>query len=391
MDNRRFLFGAATAAHQVEGNNVHSDWWAWERQGAARAQSGRATDHYHRFREDLALAKTLGHTAHRFSIEWSRIEPRQGTWDDEAIAHYREVLQELRRLGLASFVTLHHFTNPVWLADQGGWENPAAAELYGRYVEKVAQALGDVIDFWITINEPMVYAVQAYWRGVWPPQKHSWSGMVRVMRNLAQAHRLGYQIIHKRWPGAQVGAANHQVAYVPEHRLHVDDQLFARLEDWWFNHRWLNLTRGTHDFIGVNYYFPRRHHVTIFPPRLKPMWWEGLRSDVGWPVFADGLTHVLLRLKRYRRPIYVTENGVADARDALRADFIRSHVRAIEAAQAQGVDVRGYLHWSLLDNFEWEKGFGPRFGLVEVDYTTFERTPRPSAWVYKAIIEQRLL
>lgn len=330
----------------------------------ARAKSGQAADHYNRFRDDFALAKKLGHTAHRFSIEWSRVEPKRGNWDKREIAHYREVLHELRRLGLVSFVTLHHFTNPVWL--KSGFENPESVERFGRYVEKVVEELGGLVDFWITINEPMILALKRYWLGSWPPgvERAPWRVWL-VVRSLARAHRLAYQIIHKRLPKAHVGVAQHFVA-----RL-------SPLADWWFNHSFLRKTRGTHDFIGVNYYFPR---VVVG--------WSGPRSDMGWPIVPAGLTDVLLSVRQYKKPIYVTENGVADAQDRLRADFIRDHVRAIEAAQALGADVRGYLYWSLLDNFEWDKGFGPRFGLVEVDYKTMERRVRPSAYVYKAIIEQ---
>lgn len=366
MTIRRFLFGAATSAHQVEGNNVHNDWWAWEREGVARAKSGQAADHYNRFREDFALASQLGHTAQRFGIEWSRVEPKRGSWDEREITHYREVLQELRRLKLVSFVTLHHFTNPVWLAQAGGWENPESVERFGRYVEKIVIELGELVDFWITINDPMVYALKGFWEGAWPPGiRRASLNVWRVVGNLARAHRLAYQIIHKRLPRAQVGIAQNFVAGLPW------------LSDWWFNHRFLRKAAGRHDFIGVNYYFPQ-----------VPMGWQGPRSDMGWPIQAAGLTDVLLSARQYRKPIYVTENGVADAADRLRGDFIRDHVRAVEAAQAKGADVRGYLHWSLLDNFEWDKGFGPRFGLVEVDYKTLERKPRASAYIYKAIIEQ---
>lgn len=332
----------------------------------SRPKSGQAADHYNRFREDFALAKHLGHTAHRFSIEWSRVEPKRGMWDERQLIHYREVLQELKRLQLTSFVTLHHFTNPAWL--KTGFENPEAVERFGRYVEKIVTELGGLVDFWITINEPIVYGLKGYWEGAWPPGVHrSPRRVLRVIGNLARAHRLAYQIIHKRLPKAPVGMAQHFVSGLP------------RWHNWWFNHRFFRTTVGTHDFIGVNYYFTH-----------KQKGWQGLRSDMGWPMYPEGLTQVLLDVRQYHKPIYVTENGVADAPDRLRADFIRDHLRAIEAAQAAGADVRGYLHWSLLDNFEWDKGFGPRFGLVEVDYQTMERKPRPSAYVYKAIIEQGL-
>ena len=361
-----FLWGAATSAHQVEGNNTRNDWWAWERQTAGVECSGRASDHYHQFKEDFALARNLGHNAHRLSLEWSRIEPERGQWCEQALRHYREVLEGLRRQNLKSFVTLHHFTNPLWLAEAGGWERRGSVELFANYVKMVVRSLGDLVDFWVTINEPVVYALEAYWHKRWPPQKRSAPAVWRVVRHMAAAHRRAYRIIHRAWVGARVGLAKHLIAYSAK-------QTFR---DYWFNHYFFTLVGKKQDFIGVNYYLADQGKIG-----------DGPKSDIGWPIYPAGLTQVLLHMKRYKLPIYVTENGLADARDSRRADFIRDHLRAVEAAQAAGVDVRGYFYWSLLDNFEWDKGFAPRFGLVEVDYKTMERKVRPSAYVYRAIIE----
>lgn len=388
MPEGKFLWGAATSAHQVEGNNVHNDWWDWEKSTPDIEESDLAGDHYRRFREDFALAKALGHNAHRLSIEWSRIEPREGTWNKAAIQHYREVLQELRRLGLKTFVTLHHFTNPLWLAQKGGWTNSRTPELFARYADYVAQHLGDLVDFWLTINEPMVYATECYWRAKWPPQKRSIADLLRVIGNMARAHRLAYRVLHRVTADAPVSFAKHLIAYLPANRGQLDDQIVVRFMDWWFNQRFFSLIGPTFDFIGVNYYFCSKLRVHLFPLSLQTIPWPGPKSDLNWPLIPEGLTHVLLRMKRYKKPIYITENGLADAADSRRADFIRSHLRAVEKAQAQGADVRGYLHWSLLDNFEWADGFKPRFGLIEIDYKTMARKVRPSAYVYKAIIEQ---
>jgi len=361
-----FLWGAATSAYQVEGNNVHSDWWAWEQRTAGVEQSGRASDHWHHYKEDFVLARELGHNAHRLSLEWSRIEPSQEEWDKPALAHYREVLQELRRQGLTSFVTLHHFTNPQWFAQAGGWVSARSPELVERYVSTVVNHLGDLVDFWVTINEPVVYATQSYWRRRWPPQKHSILAGGRVLRHLARAHKKAYRVIHRRFNRAQVGIAKHAIAYSPGQGL----------TEWWFNHFFYALTRGAHDYLGVNYYFSSNWEK-----------WKGPTSDLGWPINPGGLTQILLHMKRYGLPIYITENGLADADDAQRADFIRSHLRAIEEAQVQGAQVRGYLHWSLLDNFEWAAGYRQHFGLVAVDRKTMRRTVKPSAKLLKRIIQ----
>lgn len=383
-----FVWGAATSAHQVEGNNIHSDWWAWEKATPGQTQSGLATDHYRVFREDFALARTLGHTAHRLSLEWSRIEYAPGRISHKALEHYREVLLELKTQELTSFVTLHHFTNPQWIARQGGWTNPATVSHFENYVRLVVAELGDLIDVWLTINEPVVYATHAYWHKRWPPQQRSWRHVQQCLRCLAAAHRTAYQVIHRTYPLAQVGLAHSVVAYLPARSSSSLDRAVVATHDWWYNHRFLHQTRGTHDFLGLNFYMTAEKGWQWTPPFVRTVAWHGAVSDLGWPIRPEGLTHVLRGMKRYQLPIYITENGLADAADSRRAGYLRSHIRAVEQAQAVGVDVRGYFHWSLLDNFEWAEGFTPRFGLVEVDYQTQVRRPRPSAYVYRAIIQQ---
>ena len=378
-----FLWGASTSAHQVEGNTIHSDWWEWERSHKDFPKSGRASGHYELFAQDFALAKSFGRGAHRLSTEWSRIEPEEGVWNYKEVAHYRAVLEELRRLGIRSFVTLHHFTNPAWFAKRGAFARRDNVELFVRYVAFISQQLGDLVDFWVTINEPMVYAQQSYLYGVWPPRYRNIFTMWRVIDNLVLAHIGAYKVIHRYLPNARVGIAKHVVAYLPAHHNNVLDRVIAGVENWWFNHRFLRLTGNTHDFMGVNYYFTRKAHFGMAKNRH-----EKKVSDMGWPINPSGLTRALLEMNKYGLPLYVTENGLADQDDSLRADFIRDHLRAVEKAQADGAQVRGYLHWSLIDNFEWADGFTPRFGLVEVDYATMKRMPRPSAYVYKAIIEQ---
>ena len=386
----RFVWGAATSAHQVEGDNIHNDWWAWEARGKVVDRSGQACDHYHRFADDFALAAALGHTAHRLSLEWSRIELAPGQYQAAALDHYREVLQDLKSRNMQTFVTLHHFTNPLWFARQGGWEHPRAAPQFTQYVQAVVAALGDLVDVWVTINEPNVYTLKGYWEGVWPPGKrHDWRAVEQVTHHLAAAHQMAYRIIHRTYPHAPVGIAHSVAAFLPARADSRLDQAVVRLHDWYYNHRFFRLTRGHHDFIGLNYYFAAGRKFswrwpfftqTALPyPHTEPLHWS---------LYPPGLTQLLLEFKQYRLPIYITENGLPDAIDALRPEFIRAHVRAIEVAQRQGVDVRGYFHWSLLDNFEWAEGFSPRFGLIAVDFATQARTIRPSARVYQAIINQ---
>lgn len=414
---RGFLWGAATSAHQVEGNNRNNDWWAWEQRKGTVANgdhSGKASDHYNRFEEDFDLAQSIHHNAHRFSIEWSRIEPQEGKWDFDQVEHYRQVLKALRKRKIKSMVTLHHFTNPVWVAQKGGWVHRDTPRYFARYAAFIAEQLGEYVDYWITINEPGIYTAQAYAVSAWPPQEHSFFHGVRAYMYLAKGHRLAYKAIHaavdqsnrkrmhrkktgrsgKRRSAqvrtAHVGIAKNMLSVVM-YRNRFFDYLYARFSEFVWNDLFFLMSRGSHDFIGVNYYF---HH------RVKRRKGGGFifvdvrseekreSSDLGWEVYAPGLFNVLLDLQKYGKPILITENGIATTNDDKRIRYIVSHVKELYHAIQAGIDVRGYFHWSLLDNFEWDKGFGPRFGLVEVNYGNFKRTPRPSAYVYGEICKE---
>ncbi len=410
-----FYWGAATSAHQVEGGN-HNDWTEWELANAerlageaefrygnlpgwnlikAQAQdpknyiSGRACDHYHRFREDFDIAKRLGHNAHRFSIEWSRIEPEEGTFSEREIAHYREVIVALRQRGMEPFVTLWHWTNPIWIRDQGGWENPTTATRFARYVERITSAFKDLVRFWMPLNEPNVYTGNAYIVGVFPPQVRSLRRANRVFRNLIAANREAYRMIHRVAPQASAGVG-HYLTYSEPYRNYLRNRLVTPAIDYLRNWRFLNASKDSQDFIGVQYYHHDALNLKFGKGRYGPMETRNENrwvNDMGWEIYPEGLYHLLKRASRYGKPMYITENGTADTHDGQRARFIREHLAWVSRAMAEGADVRGYFYWSLLDNFEWDKGFWPRFGLVGMDYQTLERRIRPSAWEYKQIIE----
>ncbi len=364
----KFYWGAATSAHQVEGGNTN-DWSEWEKKKGIE-HSGKACDHYHRFREDFDIARSLGHNAHRFSIEWSRVEPEEGKFNEKEIEHYREIVRALRERGLEPFVTLWHWTIPLWFRDRGGWLAKDAPELFARYVEKVVSMLGgptakfDAVRFWITLNETNVYTGQGYWNGSWPPGKGSLVRYIVANHHLSQAHHAAYKVIKSINPRSEVGVAHSMIYFM---------KFPARLKKFFWNHFFLNSIQKNQDFVGVNYYHSDRDTST--------------RSDMGWPIDPEGFYEVLKDAARYQQPIYVLENGIADAKDEKREKFIQDHIAAIQKAMHEGADVRGYFYWSLLDNFEWDKGFGPRFGLVEMDYKTMERRIRSSALEYKKIIE----
>ena len=402
-----FLWGAATSSHQVEGGS-RNDWSEWEETNAERlatkaaaefshlknwaeikAQaedpanylSGRACDHYNRFREDFDIAKHLGHNAHRFSIEWSRIEPEEGKFDEQAIEHYRDVIRALRERGMEPFVTLWHWTLPIWLRDRGGVLAHDFPERFAHYAERVAGAFKDGVQFWITLNEPTSVIANGYARGIWPPQQRGFRGVWRAYRALAAAHRRGYEAIHSVAPTARVGFGN-ILLYLEPHSGSLLDRLAVRIWNHWSNRRFLSLVGDTNDYYALQYYF---HFRVQFPRNIRNA--NERLSDMGWELYPDGLYHLIMRFKDAGKPIYITENGLADAPDVNRSWYIRGTVAAIARAIQDGADVRGHFYWSLLDNFEWDKGFWPRFGLVEVDYKTLERKIRPSAGEYKKIID----
>lgn len=383
---KNFFWGAATSAYQVEGGN-HNDWMEWERANAKLLSkesggkyppdnyiSGRACDHDNRFREDFDIAKSLGHNAHRLSIEWSRIEPEEGRWNEKEIEHYGEVIAALKERGIEPFVTLWHWTLPIWVAKQGGWENKKTIDDFMRYCDKIMRSLKNVA-YCITINEPEIYAMNSYLIGKWLPQKKSIFKFLRVYRNLVEAHKKVYSLTRK--PGLQVGVSKNNSYF---------EGWAAPILNYYWNNWFLKKIKNHQDFIGLNYYFHNR---------IK--WFKYNRndnketSDTGWEIYPEGIYHVLKDLKKYNKPIYITENGVADALDVHREKFIKEHLMWAHRAIEEGVDLRGYFYWSLLDNFEWSNGFWPRFGLVEVDYKTMERKIRPSALAYKKICESNSL
>ncbi len=400
-----FFFGSSTSSHQVEGYG-NNDWSEWEKLNAERLAedakceawpdyilnsypspldpqnyiSGKACDHYHRFEEDFDIAKRLGHNAHRMSVSWSKVEPEEGKFDEAALEHYHQVAKALRDRGMEPFVTLWHWPLPLWLVKKGGWEHRRSPEYFARYVDRVVRTLDEHIKFWVTLNEPEIYVSHGYFQGDWPPGKRSSVRSFRVIHRLMKAHRKAYAAIKNVDASLQVGFATNNTHF-KSYGGALNNALCFFANALW-NHLTFWHTKGTFDFIGLNYYF----HQTVD--------WRGrhfgtkIISDVGWQIDPEGLYHVLVDLKRYKKTVYILENGIADIRDEYRAAFIESHLEWTKKAMEEGVPVQGYFYWSLLDNFEWSKGFWPRFGLVEIDYRTLERKIRPSAWEFKKIIEQ---
>jgi len=371
-----FLWGTATSAYQVEGGIENCDW-------ADEFPAGRACDHYNLYEKDFDLIKSLNQNAYRFSIEWSRIEPKEGEFSQKEIEHYRKVLLALKEKKIKVMLTLHHFTNPLWLSEIGGWGNKKVVFYFTRFAEKMLKEYHNFVDFWITINEPMVYASKSYLEGAWPPKKKSFLSFSKVVKNQISAHKKIFEEFHKIKKEVKIGIAKNNIFFEPFNQESLLDRFNVWLNRYFWNEFFLNRIKNHLDFIGLNYYF---HQKIKFPSQNKNE--NKIVSDIDWEVFPQGIYFVLKELKKYGKPIYITENGLADAKDKLRKDFIKGHLYWIHKAIKEKVDVRGYFHWSLIDNFEWEKGFEPRFGLIEINYKTLERKIRPSAFYYAKICEQ---
>ncbi len=402
-----FLWGAATAAHQVEGNNTNSDWWAWERRPGTpcREPSGAACDHYRRFPEDIALLADLGLDTYRFSVEWARIEPSDGTFDPAELDHYRRVVEVVRSHGLIPMVTLNHFTLPAWLADRGAWLAPETPRLFERYCRRVVGALGDAVDWYCTVNEPGVVAFGGYLGALgFPPGTRDAGSWRRAIGGLVEGHRRARSAVKELRPGARVGATHSMQEWeasaggrpVIEYlrRMNEDAFLEACAED---------------DFIGVQTYTRVRVNApaivaplvraALAVPRIEAVvvpWVvgretrrapaavasDGVRAtQMGYEFRPEAIAWTVRRAARMYpgKDIVVTEHGVATADDTERVEFIARGLASLHGLIEEGVPVRGYVHWSLLDNFEWARGYEMTFGLVGVDRVTQQRTVRPSA------------
>lgn len=382
-----FLWGAATSSHQVEGNNTYNDWWEWEQTRPPHLRSGQTCDQYHLYEQDFDLAKSLNHNAHRLSIEWSRIEPKEGEIDSSEIDHYKKVLKALKERGFTVMLTLWHFTLPKWLSDKGGWENGQTPKLFERYVKRIVPEISDYVDLWVTLNEPGVYIYETYLAREWPNAKKSLMGILKTFFNLTSAHKKVYKFLHKTFPaGKPVGIANNIMSFEPYHKHSIMEQVAVILNDIFNNHLFYFLTKGTHDFLGINYYFHARFkHHGLIPEKVGAFPQTHDVSDLGWEIYPEGIFDVLTDLSD-DIPIYITECGIASTNDDRRNRFLIAYLQEVARAIKLGVNVRGFFYWSLIDNFEWHLGFEPRFGLVEIDYDSLKRTIRPSALVYAQII-----
>lgn len=412
-----FLWGASTSSYQIEGGNTGSAFADWERRRGWEP-CGDAADSWNRWREDLACLKELGANAYRFSVEWSRLQPTPTDFDEQALARYVEMARAFRDAGIRPMVCLHHFSEPAWLFERfpRGWLDPAASEAFVRFGDRVVRALRGPVSDWITFNEPMVWLMNGYALGHFPPGLRRIYALERtfladgLLENVLRAHRELYRLIHQDVPDARVSIAQNVVDLEPARRGAADLEALARW-DLFMHRRVLDLAASAHtlDFVGLNYYtriFVAKARLPFVPLGVVPAYAEleqitgafGLkllggrrgdrpRSDMGWEIVPEGLGRVATALwKAYRVPVLVTENGMADATDDGRERFLKEHLASLESAIANGADVRGYLHWSLLDNYEWGS-YRPRFGLYSVDRANgFKRSKASGADYFRRAI-----
>lgn len=415
-----FLWGAATAAHQVEGNQ-NNDWSNWETSVAAKLAgtaetrlkdelpnwqeiakeatnpdnyiSGTAADHYNRYAEDFDLIKKIGLNAYRFSIEWSRIEPQPGEYNQSELDHYAQVVSELRKREIEPLVTLHHFTNPRWLEGHGGWHGKEVAEKFANFAEVVANNIGSA-KYYCTINEPGSYLLMRYLGGgawpEWPNMSFDPINGYKYLRNVINAHKLAEAKIRNINKDAQIGMANSIIDFQLGRKDPISWLFLKQLcfiPDFYL----LNRLKNNIDYVGVNYYMRMLVKASLSHPANWAKRWDtktSRRSDTGWELYPKGIYRVTQKVRKYGLPILITENGIADKNDKLRSQFIEEHVSEIMRSKEDGANIRGYFYWSLLDNYEWSEGFWPKFGLIEIDRKTQKRSLRESAKNINKIIKK---
>jgi len=406
-----FLWGTGEDAYQHEGGNDHADWYAWERTEphpfADGSVADRCVDFWNRYEDDFARAAADGQNFHRIGIEWSRVEPAPGIYDESAFAHYRLMLESLKAKGMQVAVNLWHFTLPAWAAKAGAWENPQTMERWEAYVAECGRRFGDMVDYWSTMIDAQIYVLRGYFTGEIPPLKHDPATGVRILGTLARAHARAYRILKPI--GSPVGmiyffslcqsAGNPLDSFVAGQ--------FDRLFNW-------NLTdalhtgrlrvaiaggpkldqglpeaAGTLDWLGVNYYY---REIIRFNPKAQGMVDRGpapgaALTDLGWEIYPEGMYRLCKSLQRRYQgvPLMITENGIADRNDEKRPRFILDHLAWLHRLLAEGCPLLGYSYWAGTDNLEWLDGFVPKFGLYRVDLQTMERHETASARLYRFI------
>lgn len=418
---KKFLWGTATAAHQVEGGDANSNWSWWENQkdenGKSRIdnndKAGLASDHWNRYPEDIKLMQELGVNSYRFSLSWSKINPKENQFDAKAIQHYSDVIDSLLAKNIIPNITLHHFEEPLWFMDKGGFEKEKNIFYFKLFVQKMFEAYSDRVVYWTTFNEINVFTNLAYMSDIFPPGKNNSAIAGEVLKNILKAHTQTYKMI-KGFPNgkkAQIGIVKDIFFFEPKNRINLLDWIGVKVANDNFNNSSLDYfetgkyrfyvpfeanTQYTNkeapnciDFMGLNYY---SHYATTLKlidhkKMFSPVAGEEM-TDMDYTVYPEGIYRAIKRMSRIKKPIYITETGIADAKDNRRSLFIKRELFAVSEAIKEGYDVRGYYYWSLIDNFEWNLGYAKKFGLYEVNYKTQERKLKEGSKSYQTIVKR---
>ncbi len=394
---KQFLWGAATSAFQVEGS-LENDMTEWERQGRFSGNGkdlsyAEAAGHWQKWQEDFALLKTLDLNAYRFSMDWGRVEPQPGQFDEHALDQYSRMVDRLLELGIEPMLTLHHFTHPKWFHEKSPWHREESVERFAVFSRKISKGFSDRISLFITFNEPLVWLLAAYGEGKFPPGEKDLQLLVDALQNILKAHVIAYDILKTANPQAQVGIAKNLIVFNPQRSWHLLDRGLTFKIHNFYNTMLLNAFERNRlyfkfpfllnidfrmplsdklDFWGINYYYRlhirfRPHLAAPFSMSFLPRSGEGV-SDLGWEIYAKGLWQVMSWIRKTGKPFYITENGIADKQDSHRAAFLKAHLKYVKKALEKNLPLRGYFHWSLLDNYEWLEGKSACFGLYRVDY-----------------------
>ena len=408
MTDFKIQLGVASAATQIEGGDLAHTWSDWYKKGHIHdgADPARANDHLHRWKEDIDLMADMGITIYRLSIEWARIEPARGAYDEAAVSWYRELLTYIKSKGIAPLLTLHHFTNPLWFENSGGFSKPANIPVFLGFVEYAVKKFGDLVDEYVTINEPNVFAVMGYFDGLFPPGRRSIQETLRVQSVMSSCHIQAYECIHRLrkemgYTNTKVGFAHHARVFDPQSKNNLWHRFIAGFTALMFQgvltracllgrfsfplKKYGNVDPGQYaDFLGLNYY--TRSTVSKLGDGVR----EGSqRNDLGWEIYPEGIAQCARELHELLpRPIYITENGTCDNSDSFRCRYIYDHLKALVSS---GLPVERYYHWCFTDNFEWCEGESARFGLVHIDYATQKRTIKNSGRFFAAIIKNRVI
>lgn len=404
-----FLLGVASAATQIEGGEWNHTWNDWYHKGKIRDGSNpaRANQHYDLFLQDIQLMKKMKIQTYRFGVEWARIQPEEGIFVEEVLAHYRLLIQALIEAGIKPLLTLHHFTNPLWFEEKGGFTKKENITFFLEFVKRMVLEVGDLVDEYITMNEPNVYATEGFFFGHWPPGITSGRITILVMSIMAAAHIEAYELIHKLrkqeqypgWEKTRVSFANHLRVFEPKSKWNIKHQINCKIAERLFQDSLSDamgrgififpfknicrLPKGEYcDFIGINYY--SKTTVTGLGDGVQD---QVPINDLGWEIYPKGIVECArVQYKKLQRPIYITENGTCDSTDRFRSRFIYEHLKEMMASD---LPFERYYHWCFTDNFEWLEGESARFGLVHVNYETQERTMKESGSFFSKMIEAK--